>query len=96
MSRPLFPNPAADWILLALTDGPKHGGAISPQIIGDTVGGYVPRTTLYRMLAELHEKGYIEQRSGREFQLTSKGRKRLLNQGNVWERTARLVQERLR
>ena len=88
---------AAGWILLALASQPQYGGAISEQIVADTVGGYIPDTTLYRLLERLEKDGYIEQLPGTEtFRLSMKGRDYVRWLGASWERLGRLASSRLR
>jgi DNA-binding PadR family transcriptional regulator len=87
----------AGWILVALASQPLHGGAISEQVVADTVGGYIPDTTLYRLLDRLSSESYIEAVTGTDtLQLTIKGRDYVRWLGASWERLGRLALSRLR
>jgi DNA-binding PadR family transcriptional regulator len=92
--------PAKALILLALAKGPQHGYALFDAIIGDTIGYYVRKSTLYRSLDELERDGMATSAEGhgstRAYKLTPEGRDALRSLGRLWGRTAELVVERLR
>jgi DNA-binding PadR family transcriptional regulator len=92
------PLPAyGEYVLLALANGPLHGGAARNQVIADTVGEYVPDTTLYRLLDRLEDEKLIERMPDMErWRLTAKGRDRLRITGSGWRRLGQLAGERVR
>ena len=74
-------TPISFEILLALTDGERHGYAILQQVESRTAGVLPLRTgTLYRALARLEESGLIalgdtsDDERRRYYRITTKGR----------------------
>ena len=83
--------------MLALAAGPQHGGAIKELVVADTVGEYIPSTTLYRLLERLIKYGYIEPIADTEvFRLTPYGRDYVRKLAAGWARLGQLASSRLR
>ena len=91
------------FVLLALADHAAHGGAISDQIIGDSVGGiYLRSSTLYATLKSLELSGLVERQTSIEtkahqkaYRLTESGQRRLADLARMHERAAGLAKTRL-
>jgi DNA-binding PadR family transcriptional regulator len=84
-----FPGSTSFLILFALAQGPSSGAEIQKQIIADTGGDHIQRSTIYDDLTRMLAKGLIEQitihGSEKVVALTPRGRKCL-------ERETRLLQ----
>ena len=96
------PAPAKQLIMLALAQGSNHGYTLHDQIVGDTIGSYVRKSSLYRGLAELSVDGLIEPAgdagdgTARSYRLTPDGRNVLRGLAATWERLGLLANQRLR
>ena len=65
------------YILLALAEGPGDGVQVWWRIVGDTLGSYVRRSSLYDEIKRLERAKFIERVGGRGWMLTAEGRRRL-------------------
>lgn len=94
----LFPGSTSFLILLALAEGPATGATIHVQIVADTMGGYVKKSTLYDDLKRLISAGYVElvtaHGSEKVITLTRKGEKRLLQEVKLLQLMATTARER--
>jgi DNA-binding PadR family transcriptional regulator len=86
-------------VLTSLTDGPKHGYAISKDV-QELAGVRLGPGTLYGALARLESDGLLEalpvQRRRRPYRLTGAGREAVTEQLQGFERVARTGLTRLR
>ena len=85
-------------VLLALADGEKAGSEVQRQIIGDTVGHYLPTNTVYRTLRGLEETGLVSMviwRTQKIYRMTDKGRHFLDIAAKEKRETSRLARQRL-
>jgi hypothetical protein len=80
----------AQLVLLALAAGTGPGHAIFDRIVGDTVGDYVERASIYRHLKLLARRGFIDS----SHRLTDKGYAHLKAAATDWQRLATLAKER--
>jgi DNA-binding PadR family transcriptional regulator len=87
-------NLQADLLLLALAHAPGIPTELQSQVVGDSVGHYVPDATVYRLLSRLVADGYVDQ-NGTEYTLTDKGAMRVRHNGKLWRRLSLLAEERL-
>jgi DNA-binding PadR family transcriptional regulator len=90
------------FVLLALSEGPMHGYAVSDQIIGDSTGGiYVRPSTLYFVLKSLEDQKLIERWGSKDdtgrkiYRITNTGQRKLADTARLHDRAARLAKERL-
>ena len=85
-------------VLLSLSDAPKHGYAITTDVIEQT-GVRLGPGTLYGSLTKLVERGLIEPVPSddrrRPYRITDAGRAALANQLGSWERIVTAGQLRL-
>ena len=85
-------------VLLSLSDAPKHGYAITTDVIEQT-GVRLGPGTLYGSLTKLVERGLIEPVPSddrrRPYRITDAGRAALANQLASWERIVTAGQLRL-
>lgn len=76
-------------VLLSLSDGPKHGYAITADVLEQT-GVRLGPGTLYGSLTKLVERGLIEpvpsENRRRPYRITGAGRVALAHQLTSWER----------
>ena len=80
---------AAFQILLALTDGEKHGYAIMQEIAGRTGGATrLGPGTLYRTVKQLLAAGWIEERPGRSMEQPEDERRRYYSLSEQGRRVA--------
>lgn len=102
----IAPTPAAFQILLALTEGERHGYAILQQVEADTEGGMrLGPGTLYRTLKQLLEEGLVaetERRRARDdderrryYRLTARGQRAVEAETERLERMAQAARRRL-
>ena len=85
-------------VLLALAEGGKNGLEVQRQIVGDTMGNYVPVTTIYATLKSLCERELAEMslESWRKvYRITDRGRLMLEIAAKEKRETSRLAQRRL-
>lgn len=86
-------------VLTSLTDGPKHGYAITKDV-QELAGVRLGPGTLYGALARLESSGLIEalpaQRRRRPYRLTEAGREAVTEQLQSFERVVRTGLARLR
>jgi DNA-binding PadR family transcriptional regulator len=85
-------------VLLALSDGPKHGYAITADVLEHT-GVRLGPGTLYGSLTKLAERGLIAalpaENRRRPYQLTDSGRVALEAQLATWSRVVQAGRTRL-
>lgn len=94
----LSPENPRYLVLLALAEGNKNGADIQRQIIGDTIGYYLPTNTMYRSLHGLKEIGLVELviwEGQKVYQLTDSGKNFLERAAREKQETSRLAQQRL-
>lgn len=88
------------FVLLALADGPNHGGSIQDRIVGDTLGTYLRSSVLYDVLKALVRDGLIESAGDdgnrKVYRLTARGRQTIEYESRRWEEVARIARQRLR
>ncbi len=86
-------------VLVSLSDGPKHGYAITTDVLEQT-GVRLGPGTLYGSLTKLVERGLIEPVPSddrrRPYRITGAGKAALANQLASWERIVTAGQLRLR
>lgn len=81
-------------ILLAVAAGPISGAEIAGQVLADSVGGIIiSKSTAYRLISELEERGLIENRGG--YALTNAGWRALRGELNRVEQQIRILKSRL-
>lgn len=82
----MWSGPAALYVLVSLSHGPRHGLGIADEVVGFTDGTVVLGPgTLYRVLRDLSEEGAIRRVSSPDsahphrkyYELTTEGRDRL-------------------
>ena len=85
-------------VLVSLSDGPKHGYAITADVLEQT-GVRLGPGTLYGSLTKLVERGLIEPVQSddrrRPYRITGAGRAALAHQLASWERIVTTGQVRL-
>jgi DNA-binding PadR family transcriptional regulator len=85
-------------VLLSLSDGPKHGYAITTDVLNET-GVRLGPGTLYGSLTKLVERGLIEavpsEDRRRPYRITPAGQAALTNQLASWSRIVAAGQLRL-
>lgn len=85
-------------VLLALSDGPKHGYAITTDVAGRT-GVHLGPGTLYGSLAKLVELGLVaplpSEDRRRPYEITAAGRAALAAQLERWSRVVETGRARL-
>jgi DNA-binding PadR family transcriptional regulator len=86
-------------ILLALSDGPKHGYAITTDVLEQT-GIRLGPGTLYGALGKLAERGLVaalpSEDRRRPYEITAAGRAALATQLTTWSRVVDAGKARLR
>jgi hypothetical protein len=81
-------------ILLAFAGGAYTPAEVARQIIGDSVGGIlIRRSSYFRLINELNERGYIDLTT---YRLTEKGWKTIEHEAFRTEQWSRLARQRLR
>ena len=91
------------FIMLALAEGSKHGGAVSDQMIADSVGAvYLKSSSLYDALKRLEKAELIERSANPEmkaqaksYRLTDHGQRQLASAVHMHERAVVLGRGRL-
>lgn len=95
-------------VLLAMASGPRYGYAIKSAIESESGGALTPRAgTLYRVIARLTERGWVEEveltrevephpgRTRKYYGLTGEGRVALADEAARLRQAAALAEERL-
>jgi DNA-binding PadR family transcriptional regulator len=95
----IFPGTTSFLILLALAEGPSSGSDIQSQIIADTVGRYITKSTLYDDLKRLTADGLVEpvliHGAEKIVALTARGRKRFVLEAQLLQMMAQTARERM-
>jgi DNA-binding PadR family transcriptional regulator len=85
-------------ILLSVSDGPKHGYAMTESILAET-GIHLGPGTLYGSLSKLVDRGMIvalpSQDRRRPYEITDKGRTALAAQLQTWARVVKAGRAKL-